>query len=127
MVGAVEAEREHGLQVRQIVGVRSFAQHKKTIDVGVDQGLGRGVVLEQGQAVFAVFGFDGLAGEFEACPFQQQQRAAEVGVGVTGVAVAAFSPFSPRAVPSTALALPALPGTTTVGVDCGEICIRCSG
>jgi hypothetical protein len=39
-------------------------------------------VLEQGQAVFAVFGFDGLAGELDPRPFQQQQRTAEVGDGV---------------------------------------------
>jgi hypothetical protein len=56
-------------------------------------------------------------------PRPRRSGAAEFGVGVTGVAVAAFSPFSPSEVPSTALALLALAPGMTVVVE-GEICIR---
>jgi len=40
-------------------------------------------VLEQGQVVVAVFGFDRLAVEFDLRPLQKQQRPAEVGDGLS--------------------------------------------
>ncbi len=87
LVRRVEVEREDRLQIRQVVGVRGFAQHEQAIDVAVHQRLGRRVMLEQGQAVFAVFGFDGLAGELDARALQQQQRAAQVGDGIAQLGI----------------------------------------
>ena len=77
-----EVEREHRLQVGQVVGVGRFTQYEQTVDVGVDDGLRAWIVFEQGHGIFTVLGFDRLALEFELGALKQQQRAAEIGHGV---------------------------------------------
>ncbi|MNK98841.1 hypothetical protein D3C87_1192160 [compost metagenome] len=77
-----EVERKHGLKVGEVVGAGVFMQHEQAVDVGVDQCLRRGVVLEDGEGVFTVFGLHRFAVELELRPFEQQQRAAKFGHGV---------------------------------------------
>ncbi|MNN80947.1 hypothetical protein D3C81_1977170 [compost metagenome] len=74
-----EVEGKHRLQVSQVVGAGFLVQDEQAIDVGVDQGLWRWVVLEHGEGVFAVFGFHRFAVEFELCTLEQQQRATQLG------------------------------------------------
>ncbi|MNG00628.1 hypothetical protein D3C85_1743010 [compost metagenome] len=65
-----EVEGKHRLQVGQVVGAGVFEQHEQAVDVGVDQRLWRGVVLEYGEDVFAVFGFQRFAVELELRPLE---------------------------------------------------------
>ncbi|MCY1458295.1 hypothetical protein D9M71_756660 [compost metagenome] len=80
--GNTECKREHRLQVDQVVGAGVFLQHEQPVDIGVDQGLWRGVMLENGKHVFAVLGFRRIGVEFELCAFKQQQRSAQFRHGV---------------------------------------------
>jgi hypothetical protein len=54
--GNVQVEREHRLQVGEVIGAGVLVQHEQAIDKGIDQCLRVRVVLEHGEGVFAVFG-----------------------------------------------------------------------